>query len=83
MPQGTTSFSPVQHRRRCTAPTITTIVTEFGNLFTAMYGNVNDILVPDTGLTPLSIVAWFGFLSPILLFAVAFVKRLATAGSKK
>jgi hypothetical protein len=57
-------------------------VTQFGGLFTSMYDVVNDVLVPAGGLTPLAIVAWFGFLGPILLFIIGFIKRLAGSRGK-
>lgn len=59
------------------------VVSEFGDLFVAMFGIVNDILLPSGGLTPLAIVAWAGFLAPMLWFVFGFIRGMASAGRRR
>lgn len=52
---------------------MTAIIAVFTGLFDLLIG----ILVPSTGLTPLSTVVWFFLLSPAIMWTVSFVKGLA------
>lgn len=46
-------------------------------MFTALWDVIVGILVPAGGLTPVSIVAWFGLLVGPLSYSLGFLKRLA------
>jgi hypothetical protein len=56
------------------AQIMTAVVAVFTGLFDLLVG----ILVPTTGLTPLSTVIWFFILSPAIMWAVKFVRSLAS-----
>jgi hypothetical protein len=56
------------------------IITAISAVFTGLFGILNAILVPATGLTPLATLAWFGLVAPGILFILAFVRRLARSG---
>lgn len=49
-------------------------------LFTSLFGVVTGIVFPAT-VTPVSVIAAFGLLFPLIGLTLAFLKRLASSGS--
>jgi uncharacterized membrane protein len=48
-------------------------------LFTGLFDVIIAILLPTTGLTPVSTLAWFGLVVPALVFTLGFLRNLAKA----
>ena len=59
---------------------MTQIVTEVSDLFVALFGILIDLLLPTGGLTPVSTLAWFGLVFPLLGGVLSFLVRLSKGG---